>query len=141
MRAKKTQASRDDLNSSKPSLPTQKKLDPEAPPYKQPEPTTTCCASASNAILLEIAKAIAFNLEQPSRNITMHILMDCGSQCSYITEQACRKLRLKSLGTRTMRILTCGSRQESKTNCTVVKVGLEARDGNQLELKLLPYSG
>ena len=51
MRAKRTQPSRDDLSSSKPSLPTQKRLDPEAPPYKQPEPTTTCCASTSNAIL------------------------------------------------------------------------------------------
>ena len=137
MRAKRTQPSRDDLSSSKPSLPTQKRLDPEAPPYKQPEPTTTCCASTSNAILLQTAKAFAFNLEQPSRNITVHILMDSGSQCSYITEQACRKLRLKSLGTRAMRILTFGSRQESKTNCTVVKVGLETRDGNHLELKLL----
>ena len=122
---------------TKPNLPKQKPLNPEAPPYNQTESTTICCTSTSNVILLQTAKTFVFNLNDPTRKITVHVLLDSGSQCSYITEQICRRLRLESLGTRAMRIITFGSRQENNTNCTVVKVGIETKDDRPLELKLL----
>ena len=63
--------------------------------------------------------------------------MDSGSQCSYITSKACRKLGLKSLGTKSMSILTFGSRNERLTDCNVVKLGIRLKDGTHTELKLL----
>ena len=134
MRAMRAQPSRDDLNSTKPNL---QPLNQEAPPYNQTESTTICCTSTSNVILLQTAKTFVFNLNDPTRKITVHVILDGGSQCSYITEQTYRRLRLKFLGTRAMRILTFGSREENNTNCTVVKVGIETKDDRPLELKLL----
>ena len=87
--------------------------------------------------MLQTAKTFVFNLNDPTRKTTVQVLLDSGSQCSYITEQTCRRLRLKSLGTRAMRILTFGSRQENNTNCNVVKVGIETKGDRPLEFKLL----
>ena len=105
-RARRDQLSCDDLNSTKPNLSKQKPLNPEAPPYSQTESTTTCCTSTSNIILLQTAKTFVFNLNDPTRKVTVHVVLHSGSQCSCITEQTCRRIRLESLGTRAMRILT-----------------------------------
>ena len=102
-------------------------LNPITPPFRPPEPPSTTCYAA---ILLQLVKAIVFNLNQSTRKNTVHILMDSGSQCSYITSKACRKLGLKSLGTKSMSILTFGSRNERLTDCNVVKLGIRLKDGN-----------
>ena len=113
-------------------------LNPTTPPFRPPEPPSTICNAGSNtAILLQLVKAIVINLNQPTRKNTVHILMDGGSQCSYITSKACRKLGLKSLGTKSMSILTFGSRNECLTDCNVVKLGIRLKDGTHTELKLL----
>ena len=135
LRANKPQfTNRDSLDSSNSK---QRGLNPEAPPFKQPEPTTSCYTSASDTILLQTAKVFAFNLREPSRKIIAHILFDSGSQCSYISERACRRLGLDPLGTRSVSILTFGSKRESRTDCKIVRVGLGSEEDRSIELKLL----
>ena len=79
LRANKPQLTKrdglDSLNSK------QRGLNPEVPPFKQPEPTTSCYSSASDTILSQTAKAFAFNLREPSRKIKAYVLFDSGSQC------------------------------------------------------------
>ena len=52
--------------------------------------------------MLQTARAFAFNLTQCERRIVVHVLMDSGSQCSYITHKA--KLRLRSMGTKSVQL-------------------------------------
>ena len=67
----------------------------------------------------------------------LYVLLDSGSQCSYITHIACQRLGLASLGTKSVSILTFGSRVEHCTECNVVKLGLELKNDAHIELKLL----
>ena len=109
-------------------------MNPNLPVF---QPTTTCYVSTCNTVFLQTAKAPAFNVEQPHKKMNAQLLLDSGSQCSYITERACKKLALKPLGTKSVSILTFGSREESRKDCKVVRLGIELKNGINLELKLL----
>ena len=76
-------------------------------------------------------------MREPSRKMIAYILFDSGSQCSYISEQACRRLGLDPLGTRSVSILTFGSKKESRTDCKIVRVGLGTEEDRLIELELL----
>jgi hypothetical protein len=89
---------------------------------------------------LQTAQTRAFNLDQPSRQITLHVLLDSGSQCSYITHRASRRLGLRAIGKKSVSIMTFGSRQERLETCNIYRVGLEAVDGSRIELRLLSVS-
>ena len=63
-------------------------LNPTTPPFRPPEPpSTTFDAGGNAAIFLQLIKAIVFNLNQPTRKSAVHILMDSGSQCSFIMNE------------------------------------------------------
>ena len=64
-------------------------------------------------------------------------ILDTGSQQSYITYRLKKRLRLPSLAKKTVLILTFGSREETSQCCDVVKIGVRANDGGEIELKLL----
>ena len=112
-------------------------LNPETPPFEPPQATGSFLVNGTNAILLQTAQAIAFNLEQPEKRMQLHVLLDSGSQCSYVTKGACKRLALCSLGSKSVSIMTFGSRQEQSTHCEVVKLGLELENSLHMELKLL----
>lgn len=78
-----------------------------------------------------------FNLDRPEKINKFCVLLDSGSQCSYITQRACKKFALQSLGTKSVSIMTFGSRVEQLTDCALVTVGIELKNGMHLELKLL----
>ena len=102
-----------------------------------PTPTTTCYAGNREATLLQVACVPICNLNDPSKRICVHVLLDSGSQCSYITKSACQRLGLRSLGTKSVSILTFGSKQVSPVECEVVRVGLVTKNNACIELKLL----
>ena len=112
-------------------------LNPETLPFEPPHATNAFLVNDTSAILFQTAQAIVFNLEQPERRMQVHVLLDSGSQCSYITEGACERLALRSLGCKSVSILTFGSRQDQSTHCEIVKLGLELENSLHMELKLL----
>ena len=57
-------------------------LNPETPPFQLTDTTMTCYAGVGEVIMLQTARAFAFNLTQRERRIVVHVLMDSGSQCS-----------------------------------------------------------
>ena len=59
------------------------------------------------------------------------------SQCSYTSHSACQSLGLASLGTKSVSILTFGSRIEHCTECNVAKLGYELKNDGHIELNLL----
>ena len=60
-------------------------LDPEASPYN-PQPTRTLWTYSGKHVLLQTAQATAFNPDLPSRALRVRIVMDTGSQRSYVTD-------------------------------------------------------
>ena len=108
-------------------------LDPQIEPF---DPSATCYKGTHNCVLLQTATVHAFNLEQPTKGETLHVLMDSGSQSSYITSRACKALSLRKLGTKPVS-MSFGSKKERHERCSVVHVGVETRDHEHIELKLL----
>ena len=67
----------------------------------------------------------------------MRIVLDTGSQQSYINNSVKEKLSLVPEGEQCMSIMTFGSNKEKSQVCEFVKVGLTLRDGDSQQLTLL----
>ena len=65
------------------------------------------------------------------------VILDTGSQRSYITERMRVNLSLHSWGQKDLSILTFGSTEKQVKSCQLVKVGLETKTGESLEVRLL----
>ena len=73
-------------------------LNPTAPSFG---PTTTTMYTRSNqTVLLQMAKAVAVNPDDTTRSMEVYIILDNGSQKSYITSRIKKLLRLRTLGKR-----------------------------------------
>ncbi|XP_019852066.1 PREDICTED: uncharacterized protein LOC109581974 [Amphimedon queenslandica] len=84
-----------------------------------------------------MASAVAFNPRNVQRREKVHVILDTGSQRSYITERMRDRLALRPLGQQDISILAFGSREGQAQSCDLVKIGLETKSGPKLELKLL----
>lgn len=109
-----------------PQAPVTPTLDPDAPPFEST--ATTLCAGEMKTVLLQTAKARVYNpssSSQPAREL--RVLLDSGSQRSYITERARSLLKLDSEGEQRLSIATFGSTREDPKVCAVVKIGMELK--------------
>ena len=62
-------------------------------------------------------------------SMSVRVVMDTGSQLSYITEAARKRLALATAGRRVMSIMTFGAAEGSDQNCEYVRVGIKLRNG------------
>ena len=85
-------------------------LNPEATPYNPPA-TPTLWTYSGKHVLLQTAQATVFNPDCPSKTHTVRIMMDTGSQQSYITDRAQEQLALATSGEQCMTIMTFGATQ------------------------------
>ena len=69
-------------------------LNPEAPSYVSNH-TSALCSTSANSVFLQTARARLYNLQPPGTCIELRMLLDGGSQRSYMTERARRKLHLE----------------------------------------------
>ena len=121
---------------SKPEVPDDKKpLNPQATPY-QPEGTGNLWIYSSGSVLLQTAQTIAFNPDCLSKTQRVRIVLDTGSQRSYITESARKSLALATVGEQSMLVTTFGSSQRKERTCEYVKVGLKMKIGQNQILTL-----
>lgn len=109
-------------------------LDPRANEFKPV--ATNLYTSASVGVLLQTARAEVFNPEQPHSCMTMRMILDSGSQRSYITCKARDALLLPTVNQRRLVIKTFGSSQEGEHCCDTVRIAVKTVDGNVLELQL-----
>ena len=63
-------------------------LNPNATPFESTPTTNTLCANNVKTILLQTARARVYNPSTPQSTIEMHVLLNSGSQRSYMTERA-----------------------------------------------------
>lgn len=91
---------------------------------------------STQAVLLQTARAVVYNRDEPQRSKRVRIVLDSGSQRSYITEKLKMELSLQSNGEQSMSIMTFGSRGEAPQVCDVVNVCMEVRGGQTRQLTL-----
>lgn len=119
-------------------------LNPEAAAYTPPtvtEPTSptvpvtkSLCTYENNHVLLQTASTMAFNPDDPSNTQRARLVLDTGSQRSYITDDLRTRLALVANGEQVMNIMTFGATRGERRTCKRVRVGLKLKDGHDMTL-------
>jgi len=96
---------------------------------------------SSKAVLLQTAIAEVYNPKNPSSTLKLRLILDSGSQRSYLTEQIKNTLGLQRVKQQQLSILTFGSSKRDTRHCEVVRIGIATRDGQDeiLELLTVPH--
>lgn len=110
-------------------------LNPAATPF-QPPTSTALWTSGNQAILLQTAQAGVFNPNDVQRSKNVRIVLDSGSQRSYITEQLKMDLSLQPNGEQSMSIMTFGASDKALRRCEIVDICIAVRGGETRQLTL-----
>ena len=103
-------------------------LNPKAQDY-QPASTHTMWTYSGKHVLLQTARATAFNPNDLSRTCSVRIVMDTGSQRSYTTDRVREMLALASVREQCMTIMTFGDSEGTNCICGCVEVGIKLKKG------------
>ena len=99
--------------------------------YNEQTAQTSFCGvtkeETGKGVLLQTAFVTARNPQEPSRRVNLRVILDSGSQRSYISEKARNYLQLSPVKHEDISIKVFGSNESNDTRCDVVKVGLGAR--------------
>ena len=108
------------------------------------EPSTSFCGMnlkgnpEGKGYLLQTAFVIATNPEDPSKEVKLRLVIDSGSQRSYVTQRARALLELPTANQEEIMIKAFGADEAVIQNCCVVPIGLRSRLSNfQTEIKAL----
>ncbi len=114
-------------------------LNPSAPVF---QPTTqTLYAGTAKPVMLQTATALTYNAFDHGRNKKLHIVLDGGSQRSYITTSAREALRLPTTGKKRLAIAAFGSKRMKPQSCNVVRVEVHTKAGTttSVDLFVVPH--
>ena len=112
-------------------------LNPNALAYDSTTPAATLWVNSVQTVMLQTAQAQVFNHEHPQTSQQTCIVLDSGSQCSYVPERITKELDLPSQGRQMMRIVTFGVQGDQPQPCELVKLGVTLKDGDMICLSLL----
>ena len=73
-------------------------LNPEAAPFTTPVTTACFSASTNKTVLSQTARTVAYNPGAPQFNMEVRVILDPGSQRSYITNQVKDAIALTPAG-------------------------------------------
>lgn len=110
-------------------------LNPGAAAYTA-TPTTSLYIDTNKTVLLQTARAFVYNPYLPQSPLEVRVLLDGGSQRSYVTTRVKNALSLTSEGEQCMSIITFGSDKRDRKFCEVVRMGMRMKDGQSQELML-----
>ena len=111
-------------------------LNPRAIPYVATTDVSALQSTTGSSILLQTAQAIVYNIKVPENRAKLRILLDGGSQRSYMTERARKMLRLDPEGQQRLSIASFGSNRGSPQVCPIVKVGVMFKRDPSLQISL-----
>ena len=100
-------------------------------------PTLSMYVDCRTPVLLQTAKATLHHPDNPSLMLEARIILDSGSQRSYITNKLKDDLSLPVERRETMSIKTFGAAKERLQTCEVVRVVVKFQHGHSRELTLL----
>ena len=109
-------------------------LNPQARAYRPK--TSNMWTYTGRQVLLQTAQTTAFNPDCPSISTRVRVVMDTGSQMSYIADAARQQLALTAAGERSLSLMTFGATQGSDRSCEYVSVGLRLRNGKDVIVTL-----
>ena len=104
--------------------------------HTQQQRSTSLWVSSSRTVLLQTARAQAYNPISPQQSWQVRIVLDNGSQRSYITERVARALSLTPERRQLMAIMTFGTNEEQTQLCEQVKLALVLKNGGTRQLVL-----
>ena len=89
-------------------------------------------------VLLQTARTYAY-VENGTKLLPVRVLLDSGSQRSYITNHLKRKLGLIPIETETLNLNTFGHEKFSKRDCDLIKLRLQGKDGGDVNISALSF--
>ena len=114
---------------------------PEFTPTESHPRTSALCADANKPVLLQTASAVVSNPHDSSASTKLRIVMDSGSQRSYLTHGARGTLHLPTTDKQRLAIEAFGSKRGDPRLCEVVQVSVKTRDGGdkKIDLFVVPH--
>ena len=109
-------------------------LNLQATVFTSPPTSTSIYVESSRTVLLQTTVAETYNPTNPPR---LRIIVDSGSQQSYLTERVKNALRLKSVKGQHLSVATFGATKGDPRHCDIVCIGVITTSGQREELKLL----
>ena len=92
--------------------------------------TTNMCVNSQTPVLLQTAKVYLHNPQSDNKShVTVMLVMDSGSQRTFLTNRARQTLNLNTLGSERLSINTFGTTTEADSDCDIVEFKLETNDG------------
>ena len=98
----------------------------QPPSSSQSAHTSTATGPPNSTVLLQTTQAYIHNPDNPSHKITVRLMSDGGSQCSYIAKDA---QRLESHRVKEVNIQTFRSDNTKTQNVEVVKAAISLKEG------------
>ena len=111
-------------------------LNPDAPSYTPPATTSALCSDQQKTVLLQTARSVIQNPQRPRNLVEVRLLLDSGSQKSYLTKRARELLGLEPTGDQLLSIATFGSRKEQTKVCPIVNVMMCLKGSPPMSLSL-----
>jgi len=102
-------------------------------PLMAPETESSLLVSGEQ-VLMQTALVDTLNLNTSKKHST-RLLLDCGSQRTYITEDLVNKLQLVSNNTEILTVFTFGSTKPKEFNTPVVEFGLKLKNGHTMNIQ------
>ena len=115
-------------------------LNPQAPAFISPPTSTSLYLACSRAVLLQTAMAEVYNPIDPSSTQKLRVILDNGSQRSYLTNRMKNSLKLTTTRRQQLSIATFGATKGAPRHCNVVRVGIVTQSGQREELELFTIS-
>ena len=106
-------------------------------PLSSPKPPTTTqlyCVSTSVPVFLQTAKAYVYKPNEPGHGITIRLMLDGGSQRSYITQRAKQALGLEPERIEEVQIKTFGSDSTTLQTVEMTRVAIALKTGNPVHV-------
>lgn len=102
-------------------------------PLMAPETESSLLVSGKQ-VLMQTALADTVNLNTSNKQCT-RLLLDCGSQRTYISEDLVKKLQLVSNNTEILTVFTFGSTKPKGFKTPVVEFGLKLKNGQTMNIQ------
>ena len=115
---------------------TQSTLNPGAPAFTSLPASTSLCTNSTKTVLLQTALAEISNPRNPTLVLNARIVLDSGSQKSYLTQRVKDSLSLPVAGTQHLSIAAFGSSRGEPKQCAVVRLAVRTKSGGNQELDL-----
>ena len=122
---------------SKSDQSSQVTLNPNAATFTGTVPTSASMyACTDKSVFLQTAQANVYNPHNPATVMKVCVILDSGSQRSYISRKVKNTLNLEPLNLQRLSIVTFGAKRDSKL-CEAVNVGMKMKHGTNHEFSVL----